>query len=116
MFALKEGEDGRQAENRAIREAAAAEALLKQRDVEDAPNPLEDFAAQQLVQIRLKREVDWAGIIAGRAQAPQFFVHLPDDEECRANMPPPAPPAGELRDVSREDEVLVEPAVKGRKK
>jgi hypothetical protein len=123
MFALREGEDGRQSENRAIREAAAADALLKQRDKEDAPNPLEELAAQQLVQLRLRREVDWAGIIEGRAQAPQFFVHLPDDEECRSHLPPPMPPAGELREVSRVDEVLVEPydAVvaatgKGRKK
>lgn len=117
MFALRDGEDGRQAENRAMREQAAAEAILRQRDIEDTPDPLQEIAATQMLQHRLKREVDWQSIIDGRAKRPEFFIHLPTDDECRMELAkaeerapkPPTPPQGKTREASR-DEVLDENA------
>lgn len=83
MLTVLQDEDGKQRENRGIREHAAAMAEIRRRDESVVPTESERVAHAQIRNRACNRGIDYAAIIKHRAIEPGLFVNLPTDDECR---------------------------------
>lgn len=91
MFVEREGEDARKRLHRMEQEGKAMEALVKAKDAETVIPEIEKFAHRQMYNRTRGIPLDYAQIMAYRAERPELFIHLPSDDECRKALGLPEP-------------------------